>query len=79
MPRTIPGGHAAGVVHPRTEAEVAAVLRAYDRVLPIGAQSSVTGGATPSGDLVLSTSKMTAVLEVTTGSLACSRAWRSSR
>jgi D-lactate dehydrogenase (cytochrome) len=59
-----PGGHAAGVVHPRSEADVAAVLRAHDRVLPIGAQSSVTGGATPRGEVVLSTSRMAAVLEV---------------
>jgi D-lactate dehydrogenase (cytochrome) len=62
-----PGGHAAGVVHPRSEADVAAVLRAHDRVLPIGAQSSVTGGATPRGEVVLSTSKMAAVLEVGDG------------
>jgi D-lactate dehydrogenase (cytochrome) len=60
-----PGGHASGVVHPRSEADVAAVVRAHDRVLPIGAQSSVTGGATPRGEVVLSTSKMAAVLEVT--------------
>jgi D-lactate dehydrogenase (cytochrome) len=59
-----PGGHAAGVVHPRSEADVAAVLRAHDRVLPIGAQSSVTGGATPRGEVVLCTSKVAAVVEV---------------
>jgi D-lactate dehydrogenase (cytochrome) len=59
-----PGGYAAGVVHPRSEAEVAAVVRAYDRVLPIGAQSSVTGGATPRGEIVVATSKMAALLEV---------------
>jgi D-lactate dehydrogenase (cytochrome) len=59
-----PGGHAAGVVHPRSEADTAAVLRAHDRVLPIGAQSSVTGGATPRGEVVLGTSKMAAVLEI---------------
>jgi D-lactate dehydrogenase (cytochrome) len=59
-----PGGHAAGVVHPRCEADVAAVLRAHGRVLPIGAQSSVTGGATPRGEVLLSTSKMAAILEV---------------
>jgi D-lactate dehydrogenase (cytochrome) len=59
-----PGGHASGVVHPRTEAEVAAIVRAHERVLPIGAQSSVTGGATPRGEVVVSTTKMAAVLEV---------------
>jgi D-lactate dehydrogenase (cytochrome) len=34
---------------------VAALVRAANNVLPIGAQSSLTGGATPRGDLVLST------------------------
>ena len=57
-----PGGQAAGVVFPRTEAEVAAVLRAFERVLPVGAQSSVTGGATPRGEVVLSTSRMAQIL-----------------
>ena len=34
-----PGGHAAGIVSPANEAEVAAVLRGATAVLPIGAQS----------------------------------------
>jgi D-lactate dehydrogenase (cytochrome) len=59
-----PGGHAAGVVFPRSEADVAAVLRQHPAVLAIGAQSSVTGGATPRGEVVLSTSKMAAILEI---------------
>jgi D-lactate dehydrogenase (cytochrome) len=59
-----PGGHAAGVVLPRSEADVAAVLREHRSVLVIGAQSSVTGGATPRGEVVLSTSRMAAILEV---------------
>jgi D-lactate dehydrogenase (cytochrome) len=59
-----PGGHAAGVVFPRSEADVAAVLRANRAVLPIGAQSSVTGGATPHGEVVLSTAKMASILEI---------------
>jgi D-lactate dehydrogenase (cytochrome) len=59
-----PGGYAAGVVHPRSEADVSAVLREHGRVLPIGAQSSVTGGATPRGDVVLSTSRMASILEI---------------
>lgn len=49
------GGHAAGVARPRTEGEVAALLRGAVPVLPIGAQSSVTGGATPMGEVLLST------------------------
>jgi D-lactate dehydrogenase (cytochrome) len=51
----VAGGFAAGVAFPRTEAEVAALVRDAARVLPIGAQSSLTGGATPRGELVLST------------------------
>jgi D-lactate dehydrogenase (cytochrome) len=60
-----PGGRADGVAFPRTEAEVAAILRDHRQVLPIGAQSSVTGGATPRGGIVLSTAKMAAVIEST--------------
>ena len=59
-----PGGHAPGVVFPTTEAEVADVLRCHAAVLPIGAQSSVTGGATPRGEVVLSTSRMAAIHSV---------------
>ena len=59
-----PGGHAAAAAFPRDEAEVAALVRGADRVLPVGAQSSLTGGATPMGGLVLSTSRMTAVGDV---------------
>ncbi|MBI3401221.1 MAG: FAD-binding oxidoreductase [Acidobacteria bacterium] len=49
------GGHAAGAVFPTTEADVARAVREAPTVLPIGAQSSLTGGATPMGDIVLST------------------------
>ena len=59
-----PGGHAPAVAFPRDEAEVAELVRGADRVLPVGAQSSLTGGATPMGDLVLSLSKMNAVGEL---------------
>jgi D-lactate dehydrogenase (cytochrome) len=58
-----PGGHAAGVVIPRDEAEVAAAIRSCRSILPIGAQSSVTGGATPRGEVVLSTARMSAILD----------------
>ena len=58
-----PGGHASAVAFPRDEAEVAALVRGADRILPVGAQSSLTGGATPMGDLVLSSSRMNAVEE----------------
>jgi D-lactate dehydrogenase (cytochrome) len=58
-----PGGHAAGVVVPRATSEIPAILRDATTVLPIGAQSSLTGGATPMGELVLSTEKLTRVLD----------------
>jgi len=51
----VPGGQAAGVAFPRNLAEAAALVREAHRVLCVGAQSSLTGGATPRGDLVLST------------------------
>jgi len=57
------GGHADAVARPRTEAEVAGLLEASSRVLAIGAQSSVTGGATPDGGLVLSTEHLTSIHE----------------
>ena len=56
-----PGGHASGLVLPTTEAAVAAALAASVAVLPIGAQSSLTGGGTPMGDLLLSTARMNAI------------------
>ena len=61
-----PGGHTPAVAFPRDEAEVAALVRGADRVLPVGAQSSLTGGATPMGELVLSTSRMNAVEDLAT-------------
>jgi D-lactate dehydrogenase (cytochrome) len=60
-----PGGHASGVVFPKNAAEVAGILRGATAVLPIGAQSSLTGGATPMGELIVATSRMTRVVELT--------------
>lgn len=48
-----PGGHAAGLAHVETEAQIAALCAAGLALLPIGAQSSLTGGATPRGDIVV--------------------------
>ena len=57
-----PGGHTPAVVRPQTAGEVADLLAGTgtgSRVLTVGAQSSLTGGATPFGDLVLSTERLT--------------------
>src|SRR5829696_4133994 len=60
-----PGGHAGGVAMPACEADVAAVLKtARGPVLPIGAQSSLTGGATPDGGIVLSSARLNRILEI---------------
>jgi D-lactate dehydrogenase (cytochrome) len=57
------GGHADGVASPRTERDVALVLSHAARVLPVGAQSSLTGGATPDGGVVLSTRRLLSIQE----------------
>ena len=62
-----PGGHAAGLEAPRTLAEIPDIVRQARSVLPIGAQSSLTGGATPMGELLLSTERLTRVIEVGAG------------
>lgn len=56
-----PGGSADAIARPRTEADVAAVLAEGRPVLVVGAQSSLTGGATPTGAIVLSSARLTAV------------------
>jgi D-lactate dehydrogenase (cytochrome) len=57
----VPGGFAAGIAFPKSAGEVAALVTSARRVLPIGAQSSLTGGATPRGDVVISTRALTDV------------------
>jgi D-lactate dehydrogenase (cytochrome) len=57
----VPGGFAAGVAFPESEAEVASLIASATRVLPIGAQSSLTGGATPRGEIVLSTRALSTI------------------
>lgn len=56
-----PGGHTRAVYLPSSEAEIAWVLRHSQAVLPVGAQSSLTGGATPFGQTVLSLSRMSVI------------------
>lgn len=57
-----PGGRAAAICFPESEAEVAAALRVGPSVLCIGAQSSVTGGATPHGEILLSTARLDRII-----------------
>ena len=64
-----PGGHAAGIVFPRSAPEAAGLVAAASTVLPIGAQSSLTGGATPMGELIVATSRLTHIFERTPGSI----------
>ena len=52
-----PGGHASALATPASEAAIARLIASSPAVLPIGAQSSLTGGATPMGDVLLSTSR----------------------
>jgi D-lactate dehydrogenase (cytochrome) len=53
-----PGGVAFAVARPRSVNEVVWVIRRARTVLPVGAQSSLTGGATPAGDVVLSSERL---------------------
>jgi D-lactate dehydrogenase (cytochrome) len=57
------------VAFPRNAGEVASLVRDAGRVLPIGAQSSLTGGATPRGDLIVSTRALTGVSLVSGGAV----------
>jgi D-lactate dehydrogenase (cytochrome) len=59
-----PDGRLLAVATPTNEAEIVRVLQTSSSVLAIGAQSSLTGGATPMGDVVLSTSRMNRILDV---------------
>jgi D-lactate dehydrogenase (cytochrome) len=53
-----PGGAARALARPASVEEVAWVVRHAEAVLAVGAQSSLTGGATPAGDVVLSTERL---------------------
>jgi D-lactate dehydrogenase (cytochrome) len=56
-----PGGAASGLLRPHSIDELSACLRETRLLLPVGAQSSLTGGATPFGDVVLSTDRLTSI------------------
>src|SRR5215471_8907892 len=59
-----PGGHAGGLITVTSEADVSQALAGPTPVLPIGAQSSLTGGATPMGEIVLSTSRLNRIGDI---------------
>jgi D-lactate dehydrogenase (cytochrome) len=61
-----PGGHTGGLISALNEADVAQALAGSTPVLPVGAQSSLTGGATPMGEVVLSTSRLNHILDIGT-------------
>jgi D-lactate dehydrogenase (cytochrome) len=61
-----PGGHTSGLISALNEADVAQALGGSTPVLPIGAQSSLTGGATPMGEVVLNTSRLNHILDIGT-------------
>ena len=63
----LPGGHAAGVLFPRSTQDVVDIVTAHRAILPIGAQSSLTGGATPMGEMIVATSKMARIVDVEPG------------
>jgi D-lactate dehydrogenase (cytochrome) len=60
----VPGGHAEALVAPASEADVLEALRTFPSLLPIGAQSSLTGGATPAGGVLLSTSRLNQIVSI---------------
>jgi D-lactate dehydrogenase (cytochrome) len=62
-----PGGHASGIVFPRSTQDVVDIVTGSASILPIGAQSSLTGGATPMGELILATSKMARIIDLEPG------------
>lgn len=66
-----PGGGTSAVYLPREEGEVAWVLKNEKRVLPVGAQSSLTGGATPKGDAVVSLARMDKIVSIEPGRARC--------
>jgi D-lactate dehydrogenase (cytochrome) len=59
-----PGGNADGLVAGTNEADVAHLLKGSSPVLCVGAQSSLTGGATPMGEVLLTTSRMNRIIRI---------------
>src|SRR6516165_5654320 len=59
-----PGGHAESLIVATSEADIAQAVTGSTPVLPIGAQSSLTGGATPMGETLITTSRLNHILEI---------------
>jgi D-lactate dehydrogenase (cytochrome) len=59
-----PGGHAQGLISAMSEGDVVQALAGGSPVLPIGAQSSLTGGATPMGEVVVATNRLNRILDI---------------
>ena len=64
-----PGGNADGLVSATGEADVSHVLKGSSPVLCVGAQSSLTGGATPMGEVLLTTSRMNKIVRINSDSV----------
>jgi D-lactate dehydrogenase (cytochrome) len=64
-----PGGNADGLIAATCEADVAHLLRGTSPVLCVGAQSSLTGGATPMGEVLLTTGRMNKIVRINSDSV----------
>lgn len=65
------GGHTEEICYPTSEADVAALLAEGRPILVIGAQSSLTGGATPRGEVLVSTARLAGIGDWTGTSVRC--------
>lgn len=66
-----PGGHTDEISFPTNEAEVAALAADPRPLLVVGAQSSLTGGATPRGERLVSTSRLREIGPWTATTVTC--------
>ena len=66
-----PGGRTEEVCFPESEADVATLIREGRPLLVVGAQSSLTGGATPNGETVVSTRRLADVHDWSPASVGC--------
>ena len=64
-----PGGFADGLLAATCEADIARLLREPSPVLCVGAQSSLTGGATPMGEVLLTTGRLNRILKINADSV----------